>query len=187
MDNNGNKIMIVEKAVELFKKKGANNVTILEICRELDIPRSSFYYHFKTKEEVIDSYFLYSEVQITDHLIPLLASKSSYDQFIQIYTVLTDRTAESGPEIYSLIIRRFIEGHTKMLSPKNITMYDVYMSLLQKAQENNEIKNMLPPEKLIETILYLSLGLGANWCNKKGSFDFSQELIKLIDNYLQPN
>ncbi|HHX61759.1 MAG TPA: TetR/AcrR family transcriptional regulator [Epulopiscium sp.] len=179
-------VMIVEKAVALFKEKGVKNVTILEICEELGITRSSFYYYFKSKEEVFDYYFLSSEIEITEHLMPLLTSKSSYEQFTHIFSVYMERTTQWGPEIFGHIVNRYVEGKNAMLSPRDIAMGDVYISLLRRAQENKEIKNTAPTEELVETIVYLSVGLAVDWCNQNGSFDYSLKLRETIDSILQP-
>lgn len=180
------KIMIVEKAVELFKEKGVKNVTILDICKELGITRSSFYYYFKSKEEVFDYYFLSSEIEIMEYLIPLLATKSSYEQFIHIFKVYMERTTQWGPEIFGYIIQRYMENKNVMLSPQDIAMRDIYISLLNNAQEKNEIKNMAPVDELVDTIVYLSVGLSVVWCNQNGDFDYSQRLKETIDSILHP-
>lgn len=180
------KILIVEKAIELFKNKGVKHVSILEICKELGITRSSFYYYFNSKEEVLDYYFLSSEIEITDHLMPLLASKRSYDQFMQIFDIFMKRTVEWGPEIFSQIVNRYMDSKNDMLSPKNIAMREVYISLLEKAQENKEIENMTPADELVETIVYLADGIAITWCNEKGSFDYSGKLKEMIALILKP-
>ena len=43
---------IIECAAELFLKNGYNNTGIKEILKETQLPKGSFYYHFKSKKDL---------------------------------------------------------------------------------------------------------------------------------------
>lgn len=185
-DKNATKINIVEKAIALYQKHGVNHVTVQEICEACGITRSGFYYHFKSKDDVLNYYFLTSEIEINRHLLPLLTSESSYEQFNRIFHIYMQRTVQAGPEVFGEIIRQFLEKKNKMLSPEDIAMRDIYISLIEKAQERDEIGNMQPAEKLVELIVCLADGLAVTWCNKAGNFNYSKKLREMIDMVLQP-
>ncbi len=180
------KLMIIETAIKLFQKNGVSVVTVQDICDEAGIARSSFYYHFKTKEEILDHYFLTTELEIANHLLPLLTSKNSYEQFIQIYDIFMKRTTQAGPDVFGQIIKRNIDRKNRMLSPQDISMRELYISLIRDAQNHNHIRNMEDPEKLVELIVYLSDGIAVIWCSMNGSFDYSAKLREMIDLVLKP-
>ena len=46
----GNRQRIVDAAEDLFYKSGYNQTSFQDISDATDIPRSNFYYYFKTKE-----------------------------------------------------------------------------------------------------------------------------------------
>jgi AcrR family transcriptional regulator len=46
---------IIDKAAMLFEKNGYNKTTIIDILREVNIAKGTFYYYFKSKEEVMDA------------------------------------------------------------------------------------------------------------------------------------
>ena len=185
-EDKSRKIMIVESAMEMFREHGFRHVTILDICNKMGITRSSFYYYFKNKEAILDYYFLSTEIQIEEHLMPLLESETSYQQFIHIYQIYMKRTTEWGPEIFGQILHRYVDQKTQMLSPKDIKMNEIYKTLIQRAQEKKEIENQDPPEKIIEILVHLSVGIAAEWCNQNGNFDYSKKLRELIDRILKP-
>lgn len=49
------KMEIVYTAKKLFKEKGFQNTSIVDITKEIDIAKGTFYYYFKSKEDVLDA------------------------------------------------------------------------------------------------------------------------------------
>jgi AcrR family transcriptional regulator len=47
--------IILETALELFSKRGYTAVSIRDICKEVGIKESTIYYHFKNKQDILDS------------------------------------------------------------------------------------------------------------------------------------
>lgn len=54
------KFLIAEKMKEIMKKKPLDKVRVSEICREAEIDRSTFYYHFKDKYALVAWIFYHS-------------------------------------------------------------------------------------------------------------------------------
>ena len=54
------KLWIAEKMKNLMKKKPIDKIRITEICRAAEIERSTFYYHFKDKYELVAWIFFQS-------------------------------------------------------------------------------------------------------------------------------
>ncbi|WP_297898709.1 TetR/AcrR family transcriptional regulator [Methanobrevibacter sp.] len=50
---------IFNVSIDLFSKKGYNQVSTREIAREVGIKESSIYYHYSKKEDILDSIFDY--------------------------------------------------------------------------------------------------------------------------------
>ncbi len=55
---NNTKKKIMDTALDLFSKKGYNNVSIRDICKVVGIKESSLYYHFINKQEILDELIL---------------------------------------------------------------------------------------------------------------------------------
>ena len=51
------KQLIIDAAIRLIKARGAEAVTVRNVCREADISNGTFYYHFKNKDDLL-MYFL---------------------------------------------------------------------------------------------------------------------------------
>lgn len=53
---------IIDCALELFKQKGFDNVTVNDICNAANITKGTFYYHFKSKDDLLGKF--YTKVRI---------------------------------------------------------------------------------------------------------------------------
>ena len=54
-DTRDTKSLIKETALDMFAKKGYNNVSIRDICGVVGIKESSLYYHFTNKQAIMDA------------------------------------------------------------------------------------------------------------------------------------
>jgi len=180
--SNLTKMHIVNCAIDLFQQRGYNNVSVTDICKACKISRSTFYYYFKSKDEIFDSFLLIPEVIIFENLPSILNSTNYIDQFYQIFETFLTKMMETGPEIFGQVLKRNIDnGNLKILVPYEITMCDIYINLIKKAQEAGEILNHNPPEKIVEAITYLTVGISVIWCNKNGSFDLISKNREMLE------
>lgn len=187
-ENNLTKMQIVDRAMDLFRQRGYNNVSVTDICKACEISRSTFYYYFKSKDEIFDSFLLKPESIIFDNLPSILASSNYIEQFYQIFETFLTEMMETGPEIFGQVLKRNIDnGNLKILVPYEITMWDIYIKLIKKAQEAGEIRNPNPPEKIVEAIIYLTVGISVIWCNKNGSFDLISKNRQMLEALLLVN
>lgn len=175
------KIKIIDRALKLFKEKGSENVTVEDICKSLGITRSAFYYHFRSKEEIFDGYFLFPNLSVSENLVSILMSTNYLEQFYRIYDIYLDRVIELGYEVLGQVYKRNIDVEQNHFVPRNIEVWDVYVSLLKKAQENGQILNQMPPEQLADTAIYAGDGISYVWCSTKGSFDIKAEYRRILD------
>ena len=176
---------IVDRAIELFRERGFNNVSVTDICKACKISRSTFYYYFKSKEEIFDNFLLIPEVIIFENLASILNSSNYIGQFYQIFETFLTKIMETGPKIFGQVLKRNIDnGNLNILVPYKITMWDIYVNLIKKAQEAGEILNTDPPEKIVEAITYLAVGISVIWCNKNGNFDLISKHRQMLETLL---
>lgn len=182
------KMRIVNNAMELFQKHGFQNVSVGRICESVQITRSAFYYHFKTKDEIFDYFLITPELYVAEQIIPSLKMeqyiKSYRSQFFMIFELFLLRVVELGPEIVGFVFKRNIDSNVHNIAPRDITMWNVYVDLIGKAQEMKEVSDRLDAEKTVEMIIHVVNGIGVAWCNKGGSFDYVQECKSAIENIL---
>ena len=82
----GHKDKVFSTAVRLFIEKGYNNVTINDICDACEITKPTFYYHFKSKQDIILHYYDHVIENLTPVLIQMLDTSSHWEQILRSLT-----------------------------------------------------------------------------------------------------
>mgnify|MGYP000949834580 FL=1 len=181
------KMQIIETAIGLYKERGYENVSVKDICNRCNLTRGAFYYHFKSKDEILDNYFLSSDNLAINEILPLISAKKYIEQFYYFFDMYLERTFIAGHDIFGQIIKRNIDKSGKIFSPKDINMRKVYSSLIEKAQNAGEILNRTPPDLLVDTIVYIADGIALVWCSQNGDFDYVEENKKILDELFKIN
>ena len=181
------KMQIIETAIGLYKERGYENVSVKDICNRCKLTRGAFYYHFKSKDEILDNYFLSSDNLAINEILPLISAKKYIEQFYYFFDMYLERTFIAGHDIFGQIIKRNIDKSGKIFSPKDINMRKVYSSLIEKAQNAGEILNRTPPDLLVDTIVYIADGIALVWCSQNGDFDYVEENKKILDELFKIN
>ena len=75
---------IIECAARLFIKNGYNNTGLNEILKELDLPKGSFYYQFKSKKELAIAVADYYKQDFGEWLMET-AKNRDWTNFVEIF------------------------------------------------------------------------------------------------------
>lgn len=156
------KTKILTKGAEIIHKKGFNHAGIQEILQAAGVPKGSFYFYFKNKEEfgleLIEyyaQYFLYkqneyqtkTEIKIIDRLRGFYNDFNPFfrdnnfefgcplGNFAQEMGDQNDRFREKMSEVYHLVIEKF-------------------SALIKEAQAKGEISNTLNSAELAKFIFH---------------------------------
>ena len=113
---------ISDTAVKLFLDKGYNNVTIQDICNELNITKPTLYKYISNKEDLILD--LYDST--IDHLVKdtykLVDSDSHYQQLLIVFSTLIKDTKKYGYQLFSqMFIANLKENRNSFAMRENLT------------------------------------------------------------------
>jgi AcrR family transcriptional regulator len=72
---------ILACAIELFQQQGFEAVTLNMICEKVAITKTTFYYYYQSKEDILLDYFSLENIYSSDELLSILASGSYLDQW----------------------------------------------------------------------------------------------------------
>ncbi len=72
------KAKIMDVALHMFSERGYEAVSIRDICREVGIKESTLYYHFKNKQDILDSLFIRFEEHVNS-LLNVLHSPDAWN------------------------------------------------------------------------------------------------------------
>lgn len=99
---------IQQVALELFSKKGYHAVSIRDICKEVGIKESTVYYHYKNKEDILNSLF----EQVT------ALTENMKNNFNNAFTLITEIEINSFCKVAVAFLENYLLDETvyKLLS-----------------------------------------------------------------------
>lgn len=149
---------ILDAAEKLFGTKGYDATSTGDILRELGIARGTLYYHFKSKEDILDAMIdrltqalAARAAEVLDRKdIPVLQRLTLMMQSLQVNNAL-------GHEIMSQVHKpQNALMHQKMQERMLTAVVPLVTSLLQEAREQGLCQTRYPEEVTEMTLLYAS-------------------------------
>lgn len=149
---------ILDAAEKLFGTKGYDSTSTGDILRELGIARGTLYYHFKSKEDILDAMIdrlsqalAARGAGVLDRKdIPVLQRLTLMMQSLQVNNAL-------GHEIMSQVHKpQNALMHQKMQERMLTAVVPLVTSLLQEAREQGMCQTRYPEEVTEMTLLYAS-------------------------------
>lgn len=175
------KDMIRDAAMELFREKGYENVTIMDICRGCGITKRTFYYHFESKAELLSGVVNYWGIKAERLLHTFASEEKNIDILWQLMKVYCTNAEKYGPNIVKQVYVLMIQDGSDIHFPQKMYLYDLAIQLLTKAQNTKEILNPNKPEEIVFILFHALRSISISWAAENGSYDLVQEYRKSFD------
>ena len=96
--------LILDAALQVFKKKGIEGSTMDEIALEADFGKATLYYYFKSKEDVFSAILKNGWKDLWANLEPVISedNKSPRDTFVNILLCISDNV-RARPGLYEFL------------------------------------------------------------------------------------
>lgn len=181
MEKENTRDRIFEIASNLFKEQGYNNVTVEDICAACNISKRTFYYHLKSKNDILFYYYDHIIDNMTPLLIKILNTDSYWDQLVLIFEHLIHHMEYLGPDINSqLLSMNLLENKNIFDLRENLT--EVAVQIIEKGQKSKQIQNTNNPSELYRSAAYMFTGYEYMWCVKKGNFPWKEQFYNSLEN-----
>ncbi len=144
----------IDIAGRLFEDKGYENVKVSDIVKEAKVAQGTFYYHFKTKEDVLFS-VLERTIEGMAHYLKSLASNESIDvqrRFEQILSQLFSPLATDSA-IYKLMENTDKIVHHQLDSLRRSLIAPIIVNLICEGVEKGNFRPLGQPE-IISMIVF---------------------------------
>jgi AcrR family transcriptional regulator len=173
---------IQQVAVVAFKEKGFHNVTIDEICNLAGITKSTFYYHYQSKERLLLDFYDNAGNLTTETLKLLATSDNCWQKLWACIEPSIDWTVEAGAAILSQVFITSIQNQISAFGIGN--NLEIIQGIINIGQKTGQFKNISDPKDLFENIRSTIVGIAVLWCIDGGSYDEKQvirnNLISLL-------
>lgn len=174
---------IFDTAIELFDRKGYENVSINEICEKAGVSTGAFYHHFNAKDQILMEEFLKADDFYQD-LAKKLAGIDDYREKLRVFTAATMRfLADMGLKRLKVTYHTQIGPDKKAsyLGNEKRALYSIMEALYREGQEKGEVRQDLPVEDIARLTIHCYRGIVYDWCLADGSFDLVKTGEEMID------
>ena len=104
---NSTKKKIREVALKLIDEKGYENVTLKEICEVSGINKHTFYYYFKSKDDLLNEYYKIPCELTSYDLAEIMTADSNVEKLWLLSKTFVDFVQNSGVSIIKQILIKF--------------------------------------------------------------------------------
>jgi AcrR family transcriptional regulator len=166
---------IMAASITLFEQKGFSETSIQDIVDMLGVTKGTFYYYFKSKEELLmDIHLRYIEALLENQKrIIEDSTKTIKEKVFEIVYMLIHNIEKQGRQarIFFREMKHLNEDHLKKIVEKRDLFRYNLQSLIEEGMRNGEFRDDLPPSIAALTVLG-----AANW-----SYQWFQQDGKLSD------
>lgn len=156
------KYIIFDTALSLFREFGYDNVSIQKICSQCNVTRNAFYYYYRSKDDLLRSYFDHSNHNNPDIILKMLNQPNNWAKLWSLYEVYLNNIVDTGKEIVKQILIISISENSKMLISNTLTQ-EWCIPLLASCQTEGFIHNKTKAEELNKQCNQLCIGILYTW------------------------
>ena len=173
---------IIEAAWKLFREKGFSDTTINDIIHEAGISKGTFYYYFRSKDNMLDTLADVFDAEYERLDAELTEDMNSFDKLVRInydvHTFINDNID------YRLLAYLYSTQITREQSSSLLDRNRYYFRLIEKIVEDGRRKGELTEELSVsETVKFYSLeerALVTDWCMNNGSYHLGEYSRKMF-------
>jgi AcrR family transcriptional regulator len=153
---------IIETSIELFDQKGFKETSIQDIVETIGVTKGTFYYYFKSKEELLKDICLnYIEDLVKQQEQILEDPKKSCTEKLYdiVYMLIKNiKTQRRSGRIFFREMRHLNEAHLEEIKNKRRIFRENYQKLIEEGIAKGEFKQNLYPDLLTFGLLGIT-----NW------------------------
>ena len=172
---------IVETSIKLFDQKGFTATSIKDIVEVLNVTKGTFYYYFKSKQELLrDIHLNYIDDLIEQQEKILGDEEKDCAEKLHgiIYMVISNiRTNKESARIFFREMRHLSDKHVEEIRLKRNLFRKNYQNLIESGIRDGEFKTTIPADMLTFGILGI-MNWSYYWYNPDG--DVSEEELAVI-------
>lgn len=180
MSANSTKEFIIETANRLFLERGYKNVTVKDICDACRITKTTFYYHLKSKEDIILDFYGSLAQVISRRLLSILTADNHWEQLMMLFETLIEETRKYGTDFMSQMFICNLKEDAGSFDMRD-ELTEIAVAVVKKGQEAGQIRNACDPLALYTASAYTFSGMEVLWCIKDGDFDWKLEMRKAME------
>lgn len=167
---------------KLFRQNNGANITISQICKAAGITKSTFYYHYRSIDEVIETFSDIISQKLTAAMPAIFQQRTCVEQVLMAIKIVDEGVEELGVSVAS---SRYIM-HLRAGDYPGFQVeagWPLVCAILTKAIDLGELPDDRTAQELAESVFFIMRGINHTWCMQGGSFDFSNRVQEELCRY----
>lgn len=186
MSETGNKLQkeILAAAIQCFRDKGYENVSVKDICETADIARSTFYRAFSSKKDVVRFMFEHADTNYIVSIEDLVGAENDFERMWIIGDRYISLCKELGVAYCAAMMSMCVQGDVDLLALGH-SVDEWFIRLTRNCQKTGIILSSEPPELLGPLFVDMEYHVIYDWCRHQGNFPIratSRQRAEMIGN-----
>lgn len=178
------KEQIFNTSIQLFAKKGYDNVSINEICKEVGVSVGAFYHHFNGKEDIIVESYKEFDKTIEDFAGEIPNNVKAVDKLLELIKYQIEYAEKRGLDIIRQIYKSQLYSGREFFISEERTFPRVLNKIVEEAQKNDEFIGDVSAKEITNQLLRLSRGMIYDWCVHNASYNIVEETLVSVEYFL---
>ena len=165
------RLEIIQTAERLFRENGYSKTPVDAIIKEMGVAKGTYYYYFKSKEDVLEAIVEYQLNQLVQ-MVEQIANDASMDALTKMRLLLSD--SHIGDEDTGEIVEQLhLPANRELHEVTNIQTVLRLSPIFAKIVEQGNRENVFHTRYPLETMQFLLTG--GQFLLDGGLFDFSEQ------------
>lgn len=191
------KLRITEVATNLFREQGFSSLTVQDICRHADISVGTFYHHFASKEEIINTAHSQVDILLEERLRVGLAAFYREGKTLGAREEVLYCLGEAGALLQELNWDFVNQAYRQLLNStsnkytllESRPIFQRILGVIEGGCRDGELAGCTRPRQLAHDLMRCSRGVIFDWCLQGGTYRLKEQMqadLKiLLDHYHQ--
>lgn len=167
------RLEIIKTAEKLFRINGYNNITVDAIVKEVGVAKGTFYYYFKSKEDVLEAIVDYTMERVVEK-IEMVANDMSLDALTKMRLLMTNSQIGDGGD-KEVVEYLHLPSNRELLEMVNVQTVLRLSPILAKIVEQGNREGVFDVKLPLEIIQLLLAG--GQFLLDGGLFGFSPQEV----------
>lgn len=173
---------IIDTAWKLFREKGFSETTIIDIINEAQISKGTFYYYFRSKDNMLDtlSVLLDREYERLEKELP--PDMDAFDKLIEInkevHTFINDNIDHEL--IAYLYSSQIIKDHSSSLLDRNRYYFRYLERIMEEGLRKEQLEEIMSVFEMVRFYSLCERALVTDWCMNNGNYHLGEYSVRIF-------
>ena len=169
--------LIADTAMELFRKKGYESVSVNSICEQAGVSRVTFYSIFSNKDQIIGFILNDFQNQFKEDFSSFIAAENDFERVMILFNYYVELSERGGYQLMLELLKAELERSIGIMDAVYV-FNDWFVKLIGNCQKSGIIRNKGNAAELVSLGIQVAISAQYEWCRRKGAFSYREKTRK---------